>query len=93
MVLVDQFIKCMGVYPVGSLVELNSHKLAIVEARNPKDPVNPKVRSFYNIDYRHYTMAEDIDLSEDDDFIVKSVRANEFNLEMNKIVEFLMLQG
>ncbi|MFD2167751.1 HD-GYP domain-containing protein [Thalassotalea euphylliae] len=91
--LVNRFIKCMGVYPVGSLVELNSHKLAIVEARNPRDPINPKVRSFYNIDYRHYTMAEDIDLSEDEDFIVKSVRANEFNLEMNKIVEFLMLQG
>ena len=91
--LVDQFIRCMGVYPVGSLVELSSHRLAIVEQRNFNDPIRPKVRSFYDVDYRHYTMTEDIDLSTNDDFIVKSVRANEFNLDMNRIVEFLMMQG
>ncbi|WP_448213604.1 HD-GYP domain-containing protein [Colwellia sp. MEBiC06753] len=90
--LVDQFIRCMGVYPVGSLVELNTKNIAIVEARTD-DPIRPKVRSFYNIDYRHYTMAKDIDLSAGDEHIVKSVRANDFNLEMNKIVEFLMMQG
>jgi len=90
--LVDEFIRCMGVYPVGSLVELSSHRLAIVEGRT-KDPIRPKVRSFYNIDYRHYTMAEDIDLSSAKENIVKSVRADDYNLEMNKIVEFLMLQG
>ena len=91
--LVDQFIRCMGVYPVGSLVELSSHRLAIVEQRNTKDPIRPKVRSFYDVDYRHYTMAQDIDLSSNNEFIVKSVRANEFNLDMNRIVEFLMMQG
>ncbi|MGB1201155.1 MAG: HD-GYP domain-containing protein [Cognaticolwellia aestuarii] len=91
-ILVDQFIRCMGVYPVGSLVELNSHKLAIVEQRSD-DPVRPKVRSFYNLDYRHYIMAEDIDLSKKTDSIAKSVRADEFDLDMNKIVEFLMMQG
>jgi len=91
-VLVDKFIQCLGIYPIGSLVELNTRRLAIVEARTD-DPVRPKVRSFYDTDYRHYTMAEDIDLSSADEFIVKSVRADEFNLEMNKIVEFLMLQG
>lgn len=91
--LVDKFIQCIGVYPVGSLVELNSNRLAIVEGRNSDDPIRPKVRSFYDVNYEHYTMAEDIDLSKDDDFIIKGVRANEFNLDMNKIVEFLMMQG
>ena len=90
--LVDQFIRCMGVYPIGSLVELNSNRLAIVEARTD-DPIRPKVRSFYDTDHRHYTMAEDIDLSSVEGITIKSVRADDFNLEMNKIVEFLMLQG
>ncbi|REL28187.1 HD-GYP domain-containing protein [Thalassotalea euphylliae] len=90
--LVDQFIRCMGVYPIGSLVELNANRLAIVEARTD-DPIRPKVRSFYDIDHRHYTMAEDIDLSSVEGVTIKSVRADDFNLEMNKIVEFLMLQG
>jgi HD-GYP domain-containing protein (c-di-GMP phosphodiesterase class II) len=91
--LVDQFIKCMGVYPVGSLVELNSNRLAIVEGRNQDDPVKPRVRSFFNVEHNHYVMAKDIDLSRDKDFIVKGVRADDFDLDMNKIVEFLLMQG
>ena len=91
--LVNKFIKCMGVYPVGSLVELNSHKLAIVEGRNQDNPVKPKVRSFYSVEHHHYVMTEDVDLSNDKDFIIKGVRANDFDLDMNKIVEFLLMQG
>ena len=54
--LVDSFIQCMGVYPIGSLVELSSNRLAIVEQRNTSDPIRPKVRAFYNVGYRRYTM-------------------------------------
>lgn len=91
--LVDIFIKCLGVYPVGSLVELGSKKLAIVEGRNYDDPIRPKVRSFYSVDDHRYVMTQDIDLSKTEDFIVKGVRADEFDLDMNKIVEFLLMQG
>jgi HD-GYP domain-containing protein (c-di-GMP phosphodiesterase class II) len=91
--LVDMFIKCMGVYPVGSLVELSSNKLAIVESRNDGDPTNPKVRSFYNAQDGRYVMTEDIDLASDEDFIVKGVRADDFDLDMNKIIEFLLMEG
>ena len=91
--LVDQFIHCMGVYPVGSLVELSSNRLAIVEQRNHKEPIKPKVRAFYNVNSRHYTMTEDVDLAKSEDIIVKGARADEFDLDMNKIVEFLMMQG
>ncbi|WDE10972.1 HD-GYP domain-containing protein [Thalassomonas haliotis] len=91
--LVDQFIKCMGIYPVGTLVELNSHRLAIVDGRNLEDPIRPKVRSFYNVEHHHYMMTEDIDLAVNEDFIIKGVRADDFNLDMNKIVEFLLMEG
>lgn len=91
--LVNLFIKCMGVYPVGSLVELNSNKVAIVEQRNLEDPTNPKVRSFYNSKQNNYVMTEDIDLAKHNDFIVKGVRADDFDLDMNKIIEFLLMEG
>jgi len=91
--LVDQFIKCMGVYPVGSLVELNSNKLAIVERKNQGNPTKPKVRSFYDAERNHYEMTKNIDLSDDEDFIVKGVRADDFDLDMNKIIEFLLMEG
>tara|TARA_R110000787_G_scaffold260261_2_gene365487 strand:- start:815 stop:1984 length:1170 start_codon:yes stop_codon:yes gene_type:complete len=91
--LVDLFIKCLGVYPVGTLVELNAKRLAIVESRNPDDPINPKVRCFYNLEKQHYTMAKNIDLAKKEDFIIRGVKANNFNLDMNRIVEFLLLEG
>ncbi|MCF6194024.1 MAG: HD-GYP domain-containing protein [Kangiellaceae bacterium] len=92
--LVNQFIKCMGVYPVGSLVKLSSNQLAVVEERNAKDPIRPKVKTFYSVSQNHFVGSKEIDLSDDsNEQIEKGVRANEFNLDMNKILEFLIMDG
>ncbi len=91
--LVDQFIQCIGVFPIGSLVQLESRKLAIVEQRNENDPTNPKVRSFYSVKLNQYLNTQNIDLTETEDFIVKAVRAEEFDLDMNTIVEMLLMDG
>ncbi|MCE0555474.1 HD-GYP domain-containing protein [Motilimonas sp. E26] len=91
--LVDSFIKCMGVYPVGTLVELNSNQLAIVESSNPKDPICPKVRPFFSMQQHDYKPSKAMDLSEEDDFIIKGVRPDDFELDMDQVMEFLMRQG
>lgn len=94
MSLVNRFIKCMGVYPVGSLVKLGSNQLAVVEARNSDDPIRPKVKAFYSVAQNHFVAAKDIDLSDDqNEHIEKGVRADDFNLDMSKILEFLILEG
>lgn len=41
--LVEQFIQCIGVYPVGGAVELNTGELAIVIAHNPRRRLQPRV--------------------------------------------------
>lgn len=41
--LVDQFIQCMGVYPVGTLVELNSGEAAVVIQQNRVRRLQPRV--------------------------------------------------
>jgi cyclic di-GMP phosphodiesterase len=41
--LVEQFIQCIGVFPVGSVVELNSGEIAIVIAQNPVRRLQPRV--------------------------------------------------
>jgi HD-GYP domain-containing protein (c-di-GMP phosphodiesterase class II) len=91
--LVDQFIECIGVFPVGSLVQLESKKLAVVEQRSTDDPTKPKVRSFYSVKLNQYLNTQDIDLTDTEDYIVKSVRAEEFDLNMNTIVEMLLMEG
>ncbi|MDX2319924.1 MAG: HD-GYP domain-containing protein [Moritella sp.] len=91
--LVNAFIKCMGVYPVGSLVKLNSNRLAIVEGYNQADPIRPKVNSFYSLDKRDFELSNKIDLSMGDDEIAQSVRADDFDLDMEEIMRFLVSEA
>jgi HD-GYP domain-containing protein (c-di-GMP phosphodiesterase class II) len=88
--LVDSFIKCMGVYPVGSVVQLDSNRLALVENRNLNDPIRPNVRPFYRLDPKHFEIGHNIDLSTvTDEQIVRCVHADDFDLNMDEIMEFL----
>ncbi len=91
--LVEHFIKAIGAYPIGSLVLLNSNKIAIVERRNRVDSTRPGVRSFFNCEKNEYRDAEEVDLSLNEDFIVKGVKASDFDLDMNEVIEFLIKQA
>ena len=61
--LVHQFIKCMGVYPTGSLVRLNNGLLAVVIAQNIASPIKPLVKSIYSTKTRTYIESMMIDLN------------------------------
>ncbi|PKG38494.1 HD-GYP domain-containing protein [Psychromonas sp. Urea-02u-13] len=92
--LVDKFIRCMGVYPVGAIVQLDSNRLAIVEAQNQEDPINPKVTTFYSLGDKGFEVEKKIDLAKSEEQkIVKCVRADDFDLDMNQIIEYLAHQG
>jgi len=41
--LVEQFIRFIGIFPVGSLVELNSGEIGVVISQNPAERLNPRV--------------------------------------------------
>ena len=91
--LVDHFIKCVGVFPIGSLVQLESNKLALVKARNDNNPTKPQVQSFYSVKLKHFLNKQEIDLSDNEDSIVKGVRAEEFDLNMQQIIDMLLNEG
>ncbi|MFT5879401.1 MAG: HD-GYP domain-containing protein (c-di-GMP phosphodiesterase class II) [Moritella sp.] len=92
--LVNSFIKCMGVYPVGSLVKLGSNRLAIVEQINQQDPIRPKVNTFYCLTKKGFETASKIDLAKQgDDKIVQSIRADDFDLDMEEIMRFLVSEA
>ncbi len=42
-VLVEQFIRCIGYFPVGSLVELNSGEVGVVVSQNAEQRLQPRV--------------------------------------------------
>lgn len=41
---IEHFIRCLGVYPLGSLVQLSGGEHALVMAANPEHPAEPVVR-------------------------------------------------
>ncbi len=62
--LVQQFIQCVGIYPLGSLVRLESGRLAIVIESGRKGLLQPVVRVILDIKSRRLLTPFDIDLSD-----------------------------
>ena len=61
--LLQLFIKCIGIYPPGSVVKLASGKLALVLENNEKKPLLPKVKVFYHSAHQHHIPPRILDLS------------------------------
>ena len=83
--LLQQFIKCIGIYPLGSLVELSNQRVAMVMNQNDKQPLRPVVKAFYSISGGHYITPKDVDLSKDLQInIVKAVTPAQYNIDINR---------
>jgi len=61
--LAQAFTRCIGIYPTGSLVLLDSGRLAVVIGQCEGNLLQPLVRVIYSVSRRSYIGAEDIDLS------------------------------
>ncbi|MGL4614839.1 MAG: HD-GYP domain-containing protein, partial [Shewanella sp.] len=60
--LVYDFIRCIGVYPVGSLVELSDGRVGIVWHAKDRDALTPIVKCFYSLKSKHYIEVAMVDL-------------------------------
>ncbi|WP_296984536.1 HD-GYP domain-containing protein, partial [Thalassolituus sp. UBA1505] len=87
--LVHRFIRTMGIFPVGSLVELKSQRLGVVIDGSEKDQRMPVIKVIYNSKMNQYMPVETIDLSRPSvqDEIVKAVDPGRFGI---KIKDFLL---
>jgi putative nucleotidyltransferase with HDIG domain len=84
--LVEKFIQCLGLYPVGTLVKLTSGKLGIISRLNKNKPLKPFVRVFYNTRLKQNIAIEELDLSQPkyNDEIECCVKPEEFNINLMK---------
>ncbi|AMQ89395.1 HD-GYP domain-containing protein [Marinobacter sp. LQ44] len=86
--LVKQFIRCIGLYPVGSLVLLESGRLGVVVETNDQDQRLPVVRVMYHTRFRLPITVETIDLSRagNQDRIVRAVDPEDYKLDVRKFL-------
>lgn len=89
-VLVEQFIRCMGVYPVGSLVRLASGRLAIVTKANEQMPVKPQVKIIFNTRNQSRIVPEELNLLFSRDSIEGAEDPAPWGLNIN---EFIAAEG
>ncbi len=85
-VLVQQFIKFIGVHPVGSLVKLSNDLLAIVTQGNRRDPLKPKVTAFYNTKHSRNITSKEICLIKEPISIIASARAEDYKINLSKVI-------
>lgn len=65
--LTQRFIRCIGIYPPGSVVLLHSGKLALVLENSHKTPTQPKVKVFYHSLHQHHLPPKVLDLAKHHD--------------------------
>ena len=87
-VLVKQFIRCIGLYPVGSMVLLESGRLGVVVETSEADQRLPVVRVMYQTRFRMPITVETIDLAKPgtQDRILRAVDPDEYKIDVRKFL-------
>jgi hypothetical protein len=71
----DLFVGMLGVYPVGTVVRLDTNELAVVTKTNPRAPTAPRVKLIRAADGQSIDPPEEVDLDVVDPKTGKAVRA------------------
>ncbi len=92
--LVEEFIQALGIYPTGTLVELNNGEVALITEQNPRKRIQPVVLPVLNGDKEPYPKYRKVDLRrynrshEDEPLSIKrALVAGEYGLDPNAIME------
>ncbi|WP_102525021.1 HD-GYP domain-containing protein [Vibrio tapetis] len=85
--LVYKFINCIGMYPVGSLVELSDSQVGIVWTSNDEHPLKPEIKVFYSRKYKRFTDVKFIDLKHSSVKIVKAISPSGFEVDATPFFE------
>ncbi len=92
--LVYHFVHCVGVYPIGTLVQLSDGRFAVVlEPRPPSNAQSPlpKVRVIYDMLSRRHLPPQDLDLGHQEDekkvTIVGAQEAQKWHIEPERFLD------
>jgi HD-GYP domain-containing protein (c-di-GMP phosphodiesterase class II) len=85
--LVYKFINCIGVYPVGAIVELSDGRVGIVWASNPGEPLKPEVKCFYSRKYHRFIDVSMVDVKRSAVKIEKAIAPSTLEVDAKPFYE------
>ncbi len=77
--LFEYFVKCVGIYPIGSFVRLENDMLAVVQRSNQEDLLSPVVRVIIDAKQKKRLRPKDIDLLE-----LKSMNIHSYRIKSHE---------
>ncbi len=84
--LVEQFIQTVGVYPAGSLVELNSGEIAMVVVVNYRTRLRPLVMIVLDKNKKPLEQYFSLDLAQQNDYIIlRAIDHSAYGIKMNEL--------
>lgn len=75
------FVKTVGIYPIGTLVMLESGRMGVVADQSPESLLTPKVVVFYSSRHREHFYPDLIDLSKSLDAIINIEKAADWKFD------------
>jgi HD-GYP domain-containing protein (c-di-GMP phosphodiesterase class II) len=89
--LVHHFIRSMGVYPVGSLVQLSNERFAVVIEQHDQHHLLPRVLVMYHEKYAHYLPPKPLDLAQAGNqvTILGAIDPREYHIDVRPFLEQL----
>lgn len=85
--LVSRFAHSIGLFPVGSLIELSTSEVAVVLAHNRVDRLKPLIMILLNAEKKPYDAPKTVDLSlsEAEEYkIIGDIKPNTYNIDTQK---------
>jgi len=85
--LVYKFINCIGVFPVGALVELSDGRVGIVWTSNASDPLKPEIKCFYSRKYHRFVDVSFVDMKTAKLTIKKAIAPSQLEVDPKPFFE------
>ncbi len=63
--LVERLVKCLGIYPIGTLVELNTGEMSVVRSLNRDHPLQPNVLMVFDKSGSRFPRPFEVDLKDE----------------------------
>ena len=90
-VLVEKFVHMMGIYPVGTLVMLESGFVSVVLQQNGDSLLKPVIRTFYDAFAKRFVKPVELDLSKNmSENITGAISIEDLKLDVNPMNMLLM---